>query len=215
MNLRQLTKYVLSRDTTHNREFSAMHRLLPFDAPKVVVDVGANDGFHGSNSFPLVARGRAGILIEPYTDAFAHLQELFLKKSHVDSLNKACAETRGKGPLFLCADSSQSTLGTDLIIQSLRRAVKTISVLLGTLSDILSARKIPKNFGVLTIDTEGMDYEVLPGLDFSVWRPRVIITGSFEPKELNKAAYPAKNGHRLADTVYANTIWVETSNAQK
>jgi hypothetical protein len=48
-----------------------------------------------------------------------------------------------------------------------------------------------------------------------VWRPCVIITENFEPKESRKADYLGKNGYRLAATVYGNTIWVEISAAQK
>ncbi|HXR48084.1 MAG TPA: hypothetical protein VN784_11660 [Candidatus Limnocylindrales bacterium] len=41
MNLRQFVKYWLWRDTTHHGEFMAMRQLLPDDASKVIVDVGA------------------------------------------------------------------------------------------------------------------------------------------------------------------------------
>ena len=108
MNLRQSTKYTPWRDTTYLGEFREIKLLLPPGTLKVVVDVGANDGFYGSNSY----------------------------------------------------------------------------------------------------------YEVLLSLDFSVWRPRVIIIENFEPEELNKAAHLAKNGYRRADTVYANTIWAEILNSQ-
>jgi len=31
---------------------------------------------------------------------------------------------------------------------------------------------IPRDFGILSIDAEGMDYEVLLGIDLNIWRPR-------------------------------------------
>src|SRR5436190_21566004 len=115
MNLRQLIKYVLWRDTTHNGEFSAMRRLLSSDAPKVVVDVGANDGFYGSNSFPFVSRGWRSILIEPHPRAFERLQKLHAGKKRTTCLNIACAEKEGEFPLYLSKgdDTSRATLCTD------------------------------------------------------------------------------------------------------
>jgi FkbM family methyltransferase len=208
MNLRQLIKYVLWRDTTHHGEFSTMRRLLPPDAPKVVVDVGANDGFYGSNSFPFVARNWRGILIEPHPEAFALLQQRFAKNPQVTCLNVACAESAGKRPLYLGRDPSVSTLCDDPELLSQRGGKdKAIIVTMETLADILSARHIPRDFGVLSIDTEGMDYEVLLGLDCSVWRPRVIITEDYKPKGADKADYLNKNGYCLRASIAGNTIW--------
>jgi FkbM family methyltransferase len=208
VNLRQLIKYILWRDTTHHGEFSTMRRLLPPDAPKVVVDVGANDGFYGSNSFPFVARNWRGILIEPHPEAFALLQQRFAKNSRVTCLNVACAESAGKRPLYLGRDPSVSTLCDDPELLSQRGGKdKAIIVTMETLADILSARHIPRDFGVLSIDTEGMDYEVLLGLDCSVWRPRVMITEDYKPKEADKADYLNKNGYSLRASIAGNTIW--------
>ena len=208
MNLRQLVKYVFWRDTTHHGEFRAMQRLLPPDVPKVVVDVGANDGFYGSNSFPFVARGWRAILIEPHPEAFVLLQKRFAKTTHVTCLNVACAESSGKRPLYLGRDPSLSTLCTDRDLLSQRGGGdKVIFVQVEALTDILSSRRIPHNFGVLSIDTEGLDYEVLLGLDCSVWRPRVIITEDYAPKEAGKAGYLSRHGYRLNSRIYGNTIW--------
>ena len=211
MNLRQLLKYILWRDTTHLGEFSAIKRLLPPGAPKVVVDVGANDGFYGSNSFPFVARGWRAILIEPHPAVFAQLQERFARAPHVTCLNLACAECSGKRPLFLGTDGdspSLSTLCTDpaLLAQG-GRTSETLTVPVETLADVLEAQQIPHEFGLLSIDTEGMDYEVLLGLDCAVWRPRVIITEDYESKEASKAKYLQSHDYRLATRIKNNSIW--------
>jgi hypothetical protein len=41
MNLQQFVKCWLWRDATHHGEFMAIRRLLPDDASKVIVDIGA------------------------------------------------------------------------------------------------------------------------------------------------------------------------------
>src|SRR5436190_16301789 len=123
MNLRQLIKYVLWRDTTHNGEFSAMRRLLSSDAPKVVVDVGANDGFYGSNSFPFVARGWRSLLIEPHPVAFEKLRQRHQGKPDVTCLNLACSDAPGELPLWFASNDpggSRATLSSDEIMRSRR-----------------------------------------------------------------------------------------------
>jgi len=52
-----------------------------------------------------------------------------------------------------------------------------------------------------------MDYEVLLGLDCSVWRPRVMITEDYKPKGADKADYLNKNGYSLRASIAGNTIW--------
>src|SRR6266404_9060713 len=67
-------RYWIWGDTTEHGEFLVLRHLITEDFPKLVVDVGANDGFLASNSYPLIKRGWRGILIEPHPDAFRRLQ---------------------------------------------------------------------------------------------------------------------------------------------
>jgi FkbM family methyltransferase len=208
MNLRQLIKYVLWRDTTHHGEFQALWQLVPAGVPRVIVDVGANDGFYGSNSFPFIARGWRAILIEPHPEPFALLQKRFQKNPEVSCLNLACAERAGERPLYLGRDPSVSTLRQDAnLIERGGGSDKFICVPTKTLAEILASAQVPANFGVLSVDVEEMDYEVLLGLDCSAWRPAVIITEDFAPKEEAKADYLGKNGYRLRRRIAGNTIW--------
>ena len=104
MNLRQFVKYWLWRDTTHRAEFAALRRLMTPDFPQIVVDVGANNGYYGSNSFPFVARGWRSLLVEPHPRVFAQLQKLHQAKPNVKCLNLACAEKSGTFPLHVGDD---------------------------------------------------------------------------------------------------------------
>lgn len=206
MNLRQFVKYWLWRDTTHRGEFDALRRLMTPDFPRLVVDVGASDGFYGSNSFPFVARGWRGILVEPHPEAFAKLQKLHHRRPNVTCHNLACANFTGTFPLHLGKDYSTSTLSQDPELLKTRTS-NTIPVKVETLSDLLKALSVPADIGVLTVDAEGMDYEVFLGLDFSRWRPRLIITEDCESKEAKKSERLTSQGYRLARPIAGNTIW--------
>jgi FkbM family methyltransferase len=211
MNLRGLIKFFLWRDTTHHGEFAALRRFLPHDTPRLVVDVGANDGFYGSNSYPFVARGWQAVLIEPHPVVFERLQKRFAHTPRVSCLQLACSDTTGTVPLYLGADGeapSLSTLCTDQNPQFRKgRLDQTIQVKVDTLSNVLQSLQIPSDIGVLSVDAEGMDYEVLLGLDFSRWRPRVIITEDYKPKKEIKAKHLTSKGYSPRVEIESNTIW--------
>lgn len=209
MNLRQFIKYWLWHDTTHRGEFAALRRLMTPDFPRIVVDVGANDGFYGSNSFPFVARGWRAVLVEPHPKVFAKLQKLHQARPDVTCLNLACAEKSGTFPLHVGNDGeapSTSTLSSDPELLKLRTK-GTITVRVERLSEVLAAQQIPPDIGLLTVDVEGMDLEVLQGLDLSHWRPRIIITEDYSPKFPAKSELLRRNGYLFQRKISADSIW--------
>jgi FkbM family methyltransferase len=208
MNLRQLLKFLFRRDTTFRGEFSAIGAALPADAAKYVVDVGANDGFYGSNSYPFIARGWEALMIEPDPRPFAALSKRFAGNPRVQCLNLACADKPGELPLRLGQDASHSSL-VDEFNPALHGAStgESVTVQVERLADVLARHRFPSRFGVLSIDTEGMDLEVLRGLDLGQWRPQVIFTEDFAPKDAEKAALLQSHGYRLIGPVDSNTLW--------
>src|SRR5437867_906203 len=112
MNLRRLVKYALFRDTTMKGEFRMMQSLAGEKCPTVFVDVGANDGFYGSNSFPFVARGWRSLLIEPHPGAFEKLRQRHQGKPHVTCLNLACSDAPGELPLWFASNDPGGSRAT-------------------------------------------------------------------------------------------------------
>lgn len=212
MNLRSFLKYWLRRDTTHHGEFSLMRKLAGAGGPRVFVDVGANDGFYGSNSYPFVARGWRTLLIEPHPGAFAKLQKLHAGKKNVAFLNLACADAPGKLPLWIGTDGDEGTLATlctdDNPHFQKARTRQSVLVPVERLDAVLAAQNVPRDFEVLSIDTEGMDYEVLLGLDLNLWRPRLIVTEDYAPKDAKKADYLRAGGYRLERNLGGNAFWI-------
>jgi len=210
MNLRQWVKYWLFRDTTFRGEFKAIRDVLPADAPRIVVDVGANDGFYGSNSYPFIARGWRALLIEPDPRAFEPLSRRFSGHPHVECRQAACGARKGTLPLHLGQDSSHSTLGlgSEAQVTSIGpQSGKTVNVSVEPLADILDAVGVPARYGVLSIDTEGHDLNVLIGAGLERRRPDVIFTETFEPDEAAKRSFLEHLGYRLQAAVDTNTLW--------
>jgi FkbM family methyltransferase len=156
-----------------------------------------------------VARGWRGILVEPHPAPFAQLQKLHRRRPRVTCHNVACSNFTGTFPLFLGNDPSTSTLSHDPELLK-TRTQSTIQVKVETLSDLLNTLSIPADIGLLTVDSEGMDYEVLVGLDFSRWRPRLIITEDCKAKEAKKSEWLISHGYRLVMPIAENTIWQST-----
>lgn len=208
MNLRQWIKYLVWRDTTFRGEFRAILRHLREDSPKVVVDVGANNGFYASNSFPFVARGWRAVLIEPDPRAFALLQRRFQGRPAVTCLPIACGGKEDSLSLRLGAFTTHSTLHAERREECHgAQTGETVQVRVRTLAAVLAELGLPRRYGVLSIDTEGFDHDVLQGADLDAWRPDVIFTENFAPNESPKREFLRQKRYELRDEVDNNTVW--------
>jgi FkbM family methyltransferase len=212
MKLKHWLRFLLTKDTTWHGQFDAMRPLLLEAAgvEPVVVDVGANDGFFSSNSYPFIRRGWRAVLIEPNPEACARAMRLHRRNKKVSVLNLACGEQPGRLPLILFdADEggSQSTLSSaEPHPHADKRIQQTIMVEVVTLENLLGREHVPPNFGLLTIDTEGHDYFVILGLNLAHFRPQVIITEN-GPHDEDKCAHLMAHGYKLHRRLDWDAIW--------
>lgn len=210
MNLRQWYKYLLWRDTTFHGEFAAMRRLAGADCPRYFVDVGANDGFYASNSYPFVARGWRCLLVEPHPVAFARLVARHAGRSNVTCREVACGETCGRLKLWTGAnaDSTHATFAPEdreTSPGSWRQEHAEVEVV--RLDQLLGEAGFPVECGILSIDTEGWDAEVLRGLDLRRWRPRVIVTEDSERGLVEKQRHLSESGYACRTRIGVNSFW--------
>jgi hypothetical protein len=85
---------------------------------------------------------------------------------------------------------------------------KPFEVNVSTLNDILEAENCPNVFGVLCDDAEGMDLEVLRGIDLNRFRPAVICTeDSYAPTRGERHRYLESNGYVMQGGVGSDVIW--------
>jgi FkbM family methyltransferase len=216
MKLKHWIRFLLYRDSTWHEQFSTLGPLLlgPKGVERTVVDVGANDGFYSSNSYPFVARGWRALLIEPHPDAFGKAKRLHRKRKQVILLNAACSDRVGDLELQTYAQDeggSHSSLGEGAggITDTARAPQESIKVKVHRLETLLDEFNIPRNFGLLTIDTEGHDFQVLRGANLTRYRPHVIITEKNPDDEAKFAYLRAHRYHLHADLPY-DTVWTES-----
>jgi FkbM family methyltransferase len=197
---------------SQNGEAGVLATLVEPGWPKYLVDVGAHDGHSLSNSYPFLQTGWSGVLVEPLPQAFGRLEALYAGRTDVSCVQAAIAASNGEMALVVGDD------GPSPMTSSLRAgtgAETTVTVKVRTLTSLLDGHDAPADFSLLLVDAEGVDYEVLAGLDFDRYQPRVIVTeedpGDAE-QQAAKYALLRERGYVLYTVVAGvNSIWVGAS----
>jgi len=165
-----------------NQSTALFYLLENFDITKLrplVVDIGAAEGCYTSNSYPLIMdHGWHGVLIEPQIEQLDEAIEYH--KDHLDRvtfLPYAVCEEDGMATLFLHPNdgdgSTTANHGSSLLPIPGSRANATVN----TMSyDRLVSLVDFDTVGLLSIDAEGYDMQILKGIfDSTKSRPQVII----------------------------------------
>jgi FkbM family methyltransferase len=190
-------------------------QFVPPRIPTWVVDVGAFDGIDGSNSREFLIQGWSGILIEPLPEVFQTLKQNCNGMVNVQLVSCACSDYEGTGVFYIGSDgpNGQSSSLCDEDGWRHNHGGKELSVKVSRLTTVLERSGCPRNFAVLLIDAEGMDLEVLLGLDFAKFRPAVICTEMYlanPEKDKRKHDLLVSQGYELRGSLGSDTIWTCT-----
>lgn len=145
------------------------------------VEIGAMDGVTFSNTFYLEKNFEwNGLLVEPSKSCKA----LLYKKRNCAIDTRAVWSKSGYKLRF----AEVSSVGLSGIKESFRRntpsGFKTKREILGmkeynvktvSLNDLLSEYEIGTNFDLLSIDTEGSEFEIIQGFNLEKFKPKIII----------------------------------------
>ncbi|XP_052782776.1 uncharacterized protein LOC128219007 isoform X2 [Mya arenaria] len=154
---------------------------------RLVVDIGANDGLMSSNSFNFIQMGWSAILVEPQNSQLdlARRNHIGLTNQHQDQrvqyVQAVISDHDGQERLYLSPDIvamesrvvSNELLNDHSIITVTSLSVKTFAL----------KYKVPKYFGILSIDTEGMDAKILHQWIQLGYRPIYIVVEYLHQKE--------------------------------
>ena len=141
---------------------------------KIIVDVGAA-GVHLSNSIDLISSiGWKGILIEANPEDAALLTEA-VKDINATVLNYAVSDSEGEATFFLGRHPHFSSLKPEMT-SFWGPITGEVTVTKRRLPNILKDENVPEVFGVLSLDIEGVEFEVINDLlDNSNYRPQWMI----------------------------------------
>lgn len=162
-----------------NREDVLLWRALKHVKKGFYVDVGANHPSHDSVTKAFYDRGWSGINIEPLQAHFEELQRVRLR-----DINLQLAAGNAEGELDLYDSDVRGLATASLEVAEARRAaggvVRACRVPVRRLDAIL-AMHAPEHIHFLKVDVEGFEASVLQGMDFTRWRPWVVVIEATKP----------------------------------
>ena len=138
------------------------------EIPKYIIDLGANDGMNGSNSRMLIMNGWKALLIEPYPPAYENCVRLYEKFEHVAIKNIAVS-----------ADPQNSTEKINWHGHFEGLEVSSVYV-----NDLLK-QEVSGVVGILKVDLDGMDNEILEEINFTQFQPWFVIAEIDSSKPAN------------------------------
>lgn len=160
---------------SQNREEEAIFKYFG-DFIGTFLDIGANDGKTLSNTRALAELGWCGVLVEPSPKAFAKLKSLYEseKKGCFYLYNCAVGKHNGRGTLHdsgALLKTGDSGLVSTLVVEEKKRfesvlAYEEVEVKVYRWKTLLNRLTI-KKFDCVSIDAEGMDWDILEQMDVS------------------------------------------------
>lgn len=178
--------------------------------PSYYIEIGANDGVSQSNTLLLeLLHGWQGLLIEPIPSTFKRLKRN--RSSRRNFLLKAACkseETTGDVVKLLYSNLMTVSLGLDSDIPDpaahalkgqkylgYKGVVYEESAPAVTLTQALNIADAPREIGLLSLDVEGVELEVLRGLDFGAYSVEWILV---EARDLRRVRdYLSSRGYTL------------------
>lgn len=164
------------------------------------VEVGANHPTRLSQTWFLEQRGWKGILVEPLPGRCRELREHRPNSAVVEAAAGA-PEQSGQATLNVAAGDAWSHLGESKEVA----VVERIQVAVRTLESILEESGAPA-VDFLSIDTEGVELEVLRGLNLEKHRPALMIIED-HMESLDVFFYLRRHGYQLIQRTHPNNWW--------
>ena len=166
--------------------------------PATIIDLGAGDGDYISNSKLFIETyGYSGILVEVDPQPFEKLKAKYQSNKKIEVVNKAVDKTVHGYDLVFHGDWSLNT-----IKRNTKSENKTIR-----LSDIVNKAK---EIGILSIDIEGLDFDVINEmLLHSQVRPWIIIIEGNDEIEREKQRNILLKEYDLLATCNVNQIFTK------
>lgn len=179
-----------------------------------VLDIGANDGKTLSNSLRVIELGWSGVMVEASKTVFPKLKALHEGNKTVHCLNYAIADKEGELEFFESGhhiNSNDWSLLSSLKKQEVIKWAastefkKTIAEAI-TFDKLIKLSPI-KKFDLITIDIEGMDYEVLSQIDLNKIGCKMLIieTNSIENEKYIR--YCAGYGMKVYARNFMNLVF--------
>lgn len=183
------------------------------------LDIGANHPFNMSNTYLFYLLGFKGTCIEPDPNLFKKIKQ---RRKRDLCLNIGVGTKNITKSLFYIMENPVFNTFSEAEAKKMElngdsRIVKTINMELLTINDLIK-NKLKKCPDLISLDVEGIDYEIMQEFDFSQHRPKIfcIETVSYSAvlngkKSIDIIDLLIQNNYRIVADTYINTIFVDNN----
>lgn len=180
-----------------------------------ILSIGENDGKTLSNALLLIENGWGGVMVEASKTVFKKLEELHKDNKNVHCLNYAIADKEGELEFYESGhhitDNDHSLLSSLKIEETHKwiastkfKKTKVKAINIDTLLDISPIKK----FDLISIDIEGLDYDVLTQINLKEIGCKMLIVESNSIDNQKYIDYCKKFGMVLYHKNYMNLIFI-------
>jgi len=161
------------------------------------VDIGANDGYSGSNTFLFAMKGAKGVCFEPVPTIYQMLRSLYQFKREIICFNLGISDASKQTEIvsagvlsYLPETADESYL--KVMDKFLKNKNEKQTIKLAPFAVAMRAAKFVKEIDLLSIDVEGHELQVLKGIDFTQYKFKILV---IETHSKVKGEYVWKNNH--------------------
>lgn len=204
---------------SQNNEEEIIFKYFGPEFKGLVLDIGANDGKTLSNSFACIERGWRAYLLEPSEKAFDKLEKLHEMNHIVSCLKFGIGKETGVVEFFSSGshlnESDSDLLSTFKESETKRWAgtkneFKKEKAWLLTFKDFCKTYVRPQDyiFDLITIDVEGLDYDVLTQIDLKEHKVKMLIVETNSVDDQKYIDYCLSFGMKIHHKNHENLIFV-------
>ena len=180
------------------------------------IDIGAHEPVLNNNTYLFYGEGSRGVLVEP-NPVYAKKLRAERPEDKVLELGIGFTAQTEADYYLIKGDDQLNTFSKEQAeeLEKLRgkgTIERVVKMPLVNLNDVL-AEHFPKGGpNIVSVDTEGLDYDILRSLDFARFRPQIVCA---ETAELTGAtidpifALMQKNGYVARGGTFVNTVFVD------
>lgn len=174
------------------------------------IEVGAADPYSESQSLQFEEVGWKGVLIEPLPEFAIELR----RERTAQVFNVACSSPSNAGKkMQLHAAGMLSSLDRSLMAPG-AAVERIVDVPVKTLDQILIEANARAPIDFMSVDVEGHEIEVLRGMDFARWQPRLVLVED-HVRNLLVVRYMRSVGYRLLRHTHYNGWYVPADSSHR
>jgi FkbM family methyltransferase len=179
------------------------------------LDIGTNHPYHGNNTFVFYKNGSQGVCIEANPELIP-LIEKYRPNDICLNIGVGIEETEIELSIFEISGISTFSLTDSEERQKTHKLKKCVRIQVLTINKVMEKYFNHVAPNLISIDVEGLDFQILKMLDFKKYRPEVICieTVKFSPikpeeKELDILPFMLDNDYFLFGDTFINSVFVD------